>query len=649
MKATLLTVLLLIIANTAFAKIRYNEVQQKSSHNSFSHHEAILDQLVFHRIRSIEFDLHRGKIGRSDVTKDWYVYHTPIIDTGTNCDKFSHCLKELQTFDAQVPNHEIVTVWFDMKDGYASGQNPADFDRLIRQYISADDILKPSDLFAACPGAANLKATVSGACKWPTLNNLKGKWMFVVTDAGYGNSGPNRLGFSAEGVDSINDVDSSDRIFFNTGNSNQNITGHVFDKGLIGRRYVLNSQNDFNAAISGKAHHIATDRINYRKDTWSRTHNNLGYPFKCVTQTCNSEREDDNIIGVEVSSDDIWGKNDHFSFQYQFKGSNNGRWISAVNVASSHVERYAKSCLMARQSLSNDSPYFAVCRPSDNGSIAVQYRDDFGSGSGSHNTPITGGQGISQADLTYIKIDTYNNGRCMSGQGSRDGKNWTTITTRCFTNALGYQGLAASSHGDESVKHLFSNPSYAGKIQKRDDFKHNRIGTVRSANNYQGAYPSGTSYYDLGTSSSPVFANYIKVHSGVLVKNGTFGWINNSNLSSRDRGDNSGQNNINRDLNYSSQAKTFEQKVSNGNWYAMITFGDIYLHDKQSVDVEGSRQLTNVSNQPGNYHNRFVASKVTDGAFSLTFSDQGGQDVNWAITRIVTQQFPFNGQVALPN
>ena len=147
--------------------LRYNQVQQKSSHNSYSRYEGVIDQLVFHRIRSIEFDIYRGKIGRPGISNDWYVYHTPIVDTGTSCDKLSNCLQELKTFDQMHPDHDVVTVWFDIKDGWRNGiQDPNAFDNLVKQYISADDIMKPSDLLAACPGASNIRQAVTGSCAW---------------------------------------------------------------------------------------------------------------------------------------------------------------------------------------------------------------------------------------------------------------------------------------------------------------------------------------------------------------------------------------------------------------------------------------------------------------------------------------------------
>ena len=99
---------------------------------------------------------------------------------------------------------------------------------------------------------------------------------------------------------------------------------------------------------------------------------------------------------------------------------------------------------------------------------------------------------------------------------------------------------------------------------------------------------------------------------------------------------------------FNSQPRTFEQLVPNGNWYALITFGDINRHDNQAVDVEGVRQLSNITTQPNEYRNEFVAAHVSDGKFSLTFSDEGGSDPNWTITRIIIQNTPHSGQAPLP-
>ncbi|GLR71686.1 Ca2+-dependent phosphoinositide-specific phospholipase C [Agaribacter marinus] len=478
----------LLLSTKVYAQVKYNEISQKSSHNSYSRDEGILDQLVFHRIRSIEFDLHRGKIGRPSINKDWYVYHTPVIDTKTNCDKFSDCLRELQIFDQQIPQHEVVTVWFDIKDGFASGQSAEELDAVIKRFIDEDDILKPSDLFNACESATGLKQTVTGNCNWPSLSSLKGKWIFVVTDTSYASNRPTRLGFSSAAISSINDVGRADKLFFNTNSSSQALAKYIFDSGFITRRYIVNSQNDFNAALGARVHHIATDKINYRRDTWSKTHNHNGYPFLCILHSCQNYTEVDDIIGINVNSEDIWGSSDNFSFQYQNKNQANGRWEAAVNVASSHVDPFAKSCLMARAELSAQSPYFAVCRLSDNGPLVTQYRMRYGDRTNAKNGTIRNVTGISQNDLSYIKIDVYSNGRCISGQGSRDGISWTTITNQCFNQTLKYQGLAASSHGNNTVKHLFSNPRYWNNTQQKNEFSSRQFGTVRSSTVFQGAF-----------------------------------------------------------------------------------------------------------------------------------------------------------------
>ncbi|MER2492733.1 Ca2+-dependent phosphoinositide-specific phospholipase C [Catenovulum sediminis] len=488
MKTLLMAALLLLLNTTAQANLRYNEVTQKSSHNSYSRDEGILDQLVFHRIRSIEFDLFRGKIGRAGISRDWYVYHTPVFDTGTNCDKFSNCLRELQIFDQQIPQHEVVTVWFDIKDGFSSGQTAQDLDNLIKSYINPNDILKPSDLYNACPNANNLKQAVTGSCNWPTLSSLKGKWMFVITDPSYADGRSNRLGFTSASVDSNSDVDSSSKIFFNTDNTSQSLGRHIHINNFVSRRYVVNNSSGFINAKNAWVHHIATDKVNYVQDTWAKTHNSYGYPFTCINQNCSSNQESDSIIGIKVNSEDIWGSQDHFSFQYQNKGTANGRWQTAINVPSSHVDKFAKGCVMARAALSDDSPYFAVCRLADNNKLAVQYRDYYGNNSGSKNVTISDASGIAQEDLTYVKMDVYDNGQCVLGQGSRDGISWTTIMSRCFSYSLKYQGLAASSHGNNKVKFLFSNLRYWNNTLSSGQFTLENIGTVRSASGFQGSF-----------------------------------------------------------------------------------------------------------------------------------------------------------------
>ncbi|MEQ9364427.1 MAG: Ca2+-dependent phosphoinositide-specific phospholipase C, partial [Leptospirales bacterium] len=547
--------------------LRYNQVQQKSSHNSFSRDEGILDQLVFHRLRSIEFDIYRGKLGRPGINNDWYVYHTPIIDTGTSCDKLSACFGELRAFDRMHPDHEVTTVWFDIKDGWGGTQNPNTFDALVRQYFSDDDILKPADLLAACPGASNLKQAITGSCAWPTLNSLKGKWIFVLVAGGYSGD---RVGFTPGGTGSIAAVDASSSVFYNQGSQDNNVSNYIYNQGFVSRRYVLDDANGFNSAIAGNIHHIATNRINYRRDGWSKTHNALGWPFRCLV-ACDVFAEAETVLGIEVNSEDIWGRDDHFAFAYQDRGGANGRWIASVTGASSHIDQWAKGCLMARANTASNSPYFAVCRPGDNRRIRIQWRDNFGNNSGASETNINHAGGLDQPNLTFMKMDVYDNGRCAAGFGSPDGERWTSIGSRCFNHTLALQGASGSSHGNVGVRHLFSNLTYWDVVQRRSSFDVRRIGTVRSEKVFDGSFdtPGAVNLYDLGTATSPLFKGYRRLDAGRPFSGRSFGWTDTSGNQERDRGAGAG-NRINRDLVFNSQPRTFEQIVPNGDWYAMI-------------------------------------------------------------------------------
>jgi len=255
MKAILFS---LFFIGSAHAQLRYNDVIQKSSHNSYNKDEGLMDQLVFHRLRSIEFDIRNTKIGQSTRNDDWFVYHIPVVDTKTNCNRLSEC-------------------------------------ELAKRYLSEDDFVKPSDLLAACPQASNLRQAVTGNCDWPSLESIKGKWIFILVGGGNDyRQRSNRLGFTPSGASQNSDV------------------------------------NNSSSSVSGKVHHIATDKINYLQDPWARTHNENGWPFKCINRNCNDQASDENVITIKVNSEDIWGRRDHFHFLYQDHNTQNSRWTSSL-------------------------------------------------------------------------------------------------------------------------------------------------------------------------------------------------------------------------------------------------------------------------------------------------------------------------------
>ncbi len=139
--------------------------------------------------------------------------------------------------------------------------------------------------------------------------------------------------------------------------------------------------------------------------------------------------------------------------------------------------------------------------------------------------------------------------------------------------------------------------------------------------------------FDFGTESSPLFPNTLRVSNKTT--GGDFGWTNTSGLNAADRGAATSVNNLNRDFIYSSQAKTFETKVSNGEWEALITFGDKnFPHDNMQVKAEGVLKVTNATTSAGQFLNQELTTEVRDGKISLQFLDNGGSDPNWTVTRL---------------
>jgi Secretion system C-terminal sorting domain len=147
--------------------------------------------------------------------------------------------------------------------------------------------------------------------------------------------------------------------------------------------------------------------------------------------------------------------------------------------------------------------------------------------------------------------------------------------------------------------------------------------------------------FDLGTPTSPVFGGNTKVSH--LTAEPNYGWTNITGLDSRDRGTATGANDINRDFVFSSLAKTFEAKVTNGSWRVTLTFGDVTNpHDNMQVKAEGQTKLTGVNTAVNQFITETFIVAVTDGKLSLEFSDQGGVDKNWIVTRIWLSKEPDN-------
>jgi len=153
--------------------------------------------------------------------------------------------------------------------------------------------------------------------------------------------------------------------------------------------------------------------------------------------------------------------------------------------------------------------------------------------------------------------------------------------------------------------------------------------------------------YDLGSYTSPLFPLATLVTPQTR---GTYGWTNTGGLSSFVR---SSGNALNRDIIFSRQTKIFQRVVENGDWYALITFGDSgALRDRMNVRVAGGTFESgnrNFNTASGSFVNKFVKGRVTNGRFRIEISDSGGSNADWSVSRIIIQNTPFGGQSPLPN
>lgn len=270
--------------------LRYNDVRQKASHNSYQKREDVSVQLADYRIRSIEFDVHAYKPGllkkEHAPDGDWLCYHTPL-DDNTNCRLLSDCYLQVMAFHRAVPGHEVVTIFFDVEGLGDKGRTRADFYGLITRTFPKGSVFTPGEMMAACPGAKNLQEAVTDpGCAWPMLSELKGRFILVVSGG---------LKSFADGYDVSKDMvflvsrsddpacihDDMNLVFFNVSKANP-FTREVKKAGFVSRSYYLDSPGQFQQAIEFGAHHLATDKIDPDRYPWANTDDDQGRPFQVI-------------------------------------------------------------------------------------------------------------------------------------------------------------------------------------------------------------------------------------------------------------------------------------------------------------------------------------------------------------------------------
>jgi len=458
--------------------IPYDRAVQKSVHNAYERNEPLLDQLVYHRARSIELDVHVRREGAIAPSGDWFVYHedNPVMRR-SSCAQLTDCLGQLAAFHRAVPRHEVVTLFIDLKEDFEVGHQPRDLDATLARTLGRENILTPSDLLDACPQAASVRDAVTGTCSFPTLRALRGKFVVVTTGgtscnerspvARYGGVAPAaRLAFVGPNVDAACPVEAyearPDVVFFNMSFEDRARAAELRSKNLVTRIYRggvpggLNTGAEFEAAALAGAVHVATDKASFEQNAWAATHGPRGFPFRC--EGCGDDLvEPGAVLGVRAASGDQWGTSDSGFFAYE-DDPTDASWGALVSVPSSHVARFAKACLVARESDAPDAANVSICRTLDANPPRAQVRPRTGASTRSISAPTFDGLTPEAPAFLRLSVKTLGTSSEVTASVSRDGRTWLPITTTTLPMSLPIRGISVSSHSDSTtVKALFAN------------------------------------------------------------------------------------------------------------------------------------------------------------------------------------------------
>jgi hypothetical protein len=272
-----LAVIILLAATVAAAgdtpALRYHQVSQKASHNSYQRAESVGDQLRLHQVTTIEFDVHAvTPLGLPAPQGDWLTYHTQT-DNKSNCRLLSECLALVAAYDREQPNHQVTTIFFDVNQMGGPGHARNDFYRVITNALPVEKIVKPTDLMAACPAAKNLKEAVTKeGCGWPVLSDVRGKFLFVVSGGSAlfarGYEPKTDLVFLTDSNVTQMDESEPNRVFYNM-RGPQEFVRQVRAAGFVTRVYGLNDRESFLAARKLGANLLATDCVDIEKFPWT--------------------------------------------------------------------------------------------------------------------------------------------------------------------------------------------------------------------------------------------------------------------------------------------------------------------------------------------------------------------------------------------
>ena len=165
--------------------VKLNHIYRKACHNCFDPNVFVHPfPIALGITKVVEIDIHHPD-NLSSHPGNWDVRHLLLPSfkrNNNNCGggdkRFNFCLKDIKIYSDSYLEHDPMIIYIDLKDAFnGTTHSTSSLDNLIQNEIGLSKIYKPSDLlgnFQTLRDAANNQ-------NWPTLGNLRGKIIFVLT------------------------------------------------------------------------------------------------------------------------------------------------------------------------------------------------------------------------------------------------------------------------------------------------------------------------------------------------------------------------------------------------------------------------------------------------------------------------------------
>lgn len=265
-------------------ELRYNEVSMKASHNSYAKEENIVEQLVWNPkkdynsgCRALEFDIRQSDDGQA-----WSVEHL-ALHYRENDKQLREYLTALNLWSHQNPDHDVITIFLDLKKTTGEKIFPVQLDSYIKACIPAQHIYTPGNILK---DGLSLAQSVEAAGGMPLLKDLQGKFIFCLA----GNEEDKQLYLNDDSnfrscfveqkvLDTENMIPfSEDHIFFGF---------HIYSKheehwatafykdtnrvNVIVRAYILDRENIWKCALDNGCNILSTDKVS--RQPWAKVGN----------------------------------------------------------------------------------------------------------------------------------------------------------------------------------------------------------------------------------------------------------------------------------------------------------------------------------------------------------------------------------------